>query len=184
MKIKSLLFASFLFVTISTNAQDLAGRKIINGNLDFQFLSTPDFRNTTLTFNALYGKIKDNNTYLAFGLTGSAITNNVNSEINSYGFGPMLEKGKFIKIIEKFYLTPNFGAKIQGILGTEQILGFNTEVYANPIRIMYNFNNNILFTAGFGSAYLQASRINYITSIRLNGSLSNNSSFGVFYTFK
>lgn len=68
-----ILISSFHFAA----AQDLVGRKIINGNLNAQITSFGKNRgsNTVLNSSILYGKIKDDNTYWAFGANFSIAPN-------------------------------------------------------------------------------------------------------------
>lgn len=127
------------------------------------------------------GKVKSDNTYLAFGavLDNMNIQNSDNSLVN---FGPAVEYGKFVKLIYKFYMAPVMGGSIQSVFG--DVPGIKTNIYAIPIRVMYDFSNHFMLSASFGSVNLSTISVQGFTNINLSGSLTNNSSFGVFYTFK
>jgi hypothetical protein len=93
-----------------------------------------------------------------------------------------VEYGKFVKLVDKFYMAPVVGGSIQGVFGDTP--GIKSNIYAVPIRIMYDFSNRLMLSTSFGSVNLTTIAMQRYTSINLNGSLTNNSSFGVFYTFK
>lgn len=56
-----------LFSYLSIQAQELAGRKIIQGALRVSITSTDIQTNNAYNASLLYGKIRENNTYLAWG---------------------------------------------------------------------------------------------------------------------
>lgn len=119
---------------------------------------------------------------MAFGavLDNMNIQNSDNSLVN---FDPAVEYGKFVKLIDKFYMAPPvMGGSIQGVFG--DVPGIKTDIYAIPIRVMYDFSNHFMLSASFGSVNLSTISVQGFTNINLSGSLTNNSSFGVFYTFK
>lgn len=182
MNTRILLSASFLFVvSLTTTAQDLVGRKIVNANLFLNATFNNGERVSTYTTTILTGKVKSDNTYWAFGavLDNMNIQNSDNSLVN---FGPAVEYGKFVKLVDKFYMAPVVGGSIQGVFG--DIPGIKTNIYAIPIRVMYDFSNHFMLSASFGSVNLSTISVQGFTNINLSGSLTNNSSFGVFYTFK
>jgi len=170
-----------LLFTITTSAQDLVGRKIVNANLYLNAVFADGSRNSSYTGSVLFGKVKSDNTYLAFGavLDNMFIQNYENDMVN---FGPAIEYGKFVKLVDKFYIAPVVGGSIQGVFGDTP--GVKANIYAVPIRIMYDFTNHFMLSASFGSVNLSTISVKRFTNINLSGSLTNNSSFGVFYTFK
>jgi hypothetical protein len=173
-----LLYFSFHFA----NAQDLAGRKIVNGNLSAQIISQGKNYGSTTTINTslLFGKIKKDNTYWAFGGNFSIIPS---SSVNNYiSVGPSIERGKFVPLIDKLYLAPYLGGSAAGVFG--DLTGVNLHLYASPIRFMYHFKENLMFTAGFGLANIDYSNIGSVSILSINASLNNNSGFGIFYTFE
>ncbi len=178
-----ILFSALFLLLFSLNtlAQDLVGRKIINANLNLNAVFAEGTRNSSYSASVLFGKVKSNHTYLAFG----AVLDNIfiqNYERDIVNFGPAVEYGKFVKLVDKFYLAPVVGGSVQGVFGDTP--GVRVNAYAVPIRVMYDFSNRFMLSASFGSANLNTILMKRYTSINLNGSLTNNSSFGVFYTFK
>jgi hypothetical protein len=187
---KKLVLVSVLLIFCSkVFCQDLVGRKIINGSIN----TTLVFQNNNYYSNfadvnvfLLYGKIKEDNTYWSFGGSLNVSSAN-NNESSSTMIGPSFERGKFVKIIDKLYLAPYLGGTVQAIIGTNgrtDSNGINLEFYASPLRFMYQLNDKFLLTAGFGRAEVGLNAKGSTTVISLNGSLNNNSGFGVFYTFK
>jgi hypothetical protein len=178
---KTILLLLFLF---STNAfsQELVGRKILNGNL---LINISDFANSksndnrVFNMSILYGKIKSNLTYTAFG---GRITLIGFGSTNSTVIGPSIEFGKFVKIFERFYYAPYIGGSIQGVFSGQD--GVQIDGYASPLRFTYHFAKSFMVSANFGSSNLLFSRVGRNTIINLNSSLTNNSGIGVFYTFK
>lgn len=176
-----LLLVSFL----STQAQELAGRKIIQGSLGLNFNSSDLVTRNSYNASVLYGKIRENNTYLAWGGAFSGATNKydpTNEDNQNFQVGPAVEFGKFIPLVDRFYLAPQLGGSAQAALG--DMKGVYINAYASPLRFLYHFSNNFMMSASFGSASLKFSRVEDITQFSLNGSLSNSTGFGVFYTFK
>lgn len=181
MKKHNILASLFFLLSLTTFGQDLAGRKIINGSLSASFISSSSLTATTIGSSLLYGKIKSDNTYWAYG--GSFyILSNLEGKSNMVMVGPAIERGKFVKIIDKLYLAPYIGGSAQGVFGN--IGGFNLNIYASPLRFMYPITNHFMISAGFGSANLLFNKTKDATIINLNASLTNNTNFGVFYTFK
>jgi hypothetical protein len=181
MKKHNILASLFLLLSLTTFGQDLAGRKIINGSLSANIVN--DNRNTIATIGSsfLYGKIKSDNTYWAYGGSINVLSNIADSP-DMVMVGPAIERGKFVKIIDKLYLAPYIGGSVKGVFG--DVGGFYVNAYASPLRFMYHITNQFMISAGFGSASLQFNRLEGMTVFNLNGSLTNNTNFGVFYTFK
>ncbi|MBX2951525.1 MAG: hypothetical protein KF870_03405 [Leadbetterella sp.] len=177
--ISFLLLISFL----NTQAQELAGRKIIQGSVGINVNSGKIATNNTYNASLLYGKIRANNTYLAWGGSFTGSTQEYNDITNqTFQAGPAVEFGKFIPLVERFYLAPNFGGTAQAAFGDSK--GVYIGAYATPLRFMYNFSNHFMLTASLGYAGVSFSRIAETTQFSLSGSLTNNTGFGVFYTFK
>lgn len=181
MKKHNILAGLLLLFSLTTFGQDLSGRKIINGSLSANIVD--DNRNTITTIGTsfLYGKIKSDNTYWAYGGKINILSNNIDNP-TMFMVGPTIERGKFVKIIDKLYLAPYIGGSAQGMFG--DVSGFNINIYASPLRFMYPITNQFMISAGFGSASLLFQRTDGLTIFNLNGSLTNNTNFGVFYTFK
>lgn len=176
-----LLLVSFL----STQAQDLAGRKIVQGSLGLSFNSSEIATRNNYNASVLYGKIRENNTYLAWGGTFTGATNKydpTNEDNQNFQLGPAVEFGKFIPLVDRFYLAPQLGGSVQAAWGSMN--GVYISAYASPLRFLYHFSNNFMMSASFGSAGLKFNRVGETTQFSLNGSLSNSTGFGVFYTFK
>lgn len=178
---KNLIIAICSLFFTSTMAQSLEGRKIINGSLNLTNVSGNGIQTLNLASNVLFGKIKNDNTYWAFGGNFSIVSVE-NASPNITMVGPSIERGKFVKIIDKLYLAPYFGVNSSIIFG--KLSGFNLGAYASPLRFMYHFTDKFMLSAGFGSANIHTTRLGGITTLNIGASLTNNSSFGVFYTFK
>jgi hypothetical protein len=166
-------------------AQDLAGRRIINGSFNFSHVNTHQSlysANSNLNTSVLIGKIASDNTYWAFGGKLSIIE--AENRFRNYAFfmGPAVERGKFISLVDKLYLAPYFGGNLNAVFGNDSGVDFG--VYASPLRFAYLLKDRFFLTAGFGSASARATFMGYYTNVNINASLTNNSSFGVFYTFK
>jgi hypothetical protein len=176
----SRILLPLFLISLTTSAQDLVGRKIVNANLYLNAVFADGASNSSYSASVLYGKVRPNNTYLAFG----GVLDNIfiqNYERNIVNFGPAVEYGKFVKLVDKFYMAPVVGGSIQGVFGDTP--GVRSNIYAVPIRIMYDFSNRLMLSTSFGSVNLTTIAMQRYTSINLNGFLTNNSSFGVFYTF-
>lgn len=174
-----------LFSYLSIQAQELAGRKIIQGALRVSITSTDIQTNNAYNASLLYGEIRENNTYLAWGGSFSGNTQQYDDQnINNQSFqvGPAVEFGKFIPLVDRFYLAPSLGGTVLGNFGDTKGVYISANAY--PLRFLYHFSNNFMLSASMGSAGISFSQISKITHFSLNGSLSNTSSFGVFYTFK
>ncbi len=183
---KTLTISFLLFISFfSIQAQELAGRKIIQGSLAVNINSTEIQAVNSYGASVLYGKIRENNTYLAWGGTFTANTNRLDpSNINEQRFqvGPAVEFGKFISLVDRLYLAPNLGGAARAAFGKSE--GVHVSAYATPLRFMYHFSNNFMLSASLGAASVSFSQIDKNTKIQLNGSLTNSTGFGVFYTFK
>lgn len=181
---KKLAFLLLAFITFNASAQDLVGRKIIQGNFRLFMNSTKTYDHTEYNVELRMGKIKPNNTYWAVGgtLSGTNSTSIAPVTTNQFLIGPSVEYGKFVSLVDKLYLAPAFGGSVQGIFG--DFSGVRVEAYATPLRFMYHISNNFMLNASLGSASLMFNRMGEVTQLNLNGSLSNSGGFGVFYTFK
>lgn len=183
---KTLTFSFLLFFSFfNIHAQELAGRKIVQGSLGLNFNSSDFGSRNSYNATVLYGKIRENNTYLAWGGAFSGATNKnvpTNEDNQNFQVGPAAEFGKFIPLVDRFYLAPQLGGSAQAAFGSMK--GVYINAYASPLRFLYHFSNNFMMSASFGSASLKFSRVEDITQFSLNGSLSNSTGFGVFYTFK
>ena len=175
-----LFFTLFALILNISQAQNLEGRKIINGNLNANLITGNGVSDINISTAILYGKIKKDNTYWAFGGHFNAV-NITDSRKGFYSFGPSVERGKFVKIIDKLYLAPYINGFVSAII--VGISGFSLNTTASPIRFMYNFSEHLMLSAGFGSANIGISSIGGLTSVNVGASLTNNSTFGVFYTF-
>ncbi|MGR3811846.1 hypothetical protein [Jiulongibacter sp. NS-SX5] len=176
-------YSILLFIFLSSFqvfSQDLAGRRIINGSLNFNHLNSFDQSPVTnLQLNILTGKIASDNTYWAFG--GNIIVDPSPYNYN-ISLGPVIERGKFISLIDDLYLAPYLGGRVNGLFG--EIEGAELAVYAVPIRLNYLLKEHFMISASFGSVNALINLNNYYQQYSLNASLSNNGSFGIFYTFK
>jgi|GEM_PF-1260950 len=181
---KTLTISFLLLVScLSLQAQDLAGRKIIQGSVGVNVTSGESPYQNNYSASLLYGKIRANNTYLAWGGSFSGYTTHYNnSSTGYYRLGPAVEFGKFIPLVDRLYLSPYLGGSVQANFGDSE--GVSAGAYASPLRFMYNFSNHFMLSANFGSASLTFNRISKVTQFTLNGSLTNYTGFGVFYTFK
>lgn len=184
MKLLLLLVSVCLFcltVKAQNTSPDLAGRKIITGSFNVNYRDQSGFSQTNASVNLLVGKIKANNTYLAFGGTFNYATDNVANPASGT-IGPAIESGKFIKLIDKLYLTPRIGGSFGIAYGDSS--GFYANIYASPIRFLYHFTDKFFLTAGFGGASISYSDIDDTTNFNVNGSLTNTADIGAFLTFK
>lgn len=180
-----ILLFTVMFAFSGVYAQDLAGRKIVQGSVSINMISGEGGSTNFYDISLRYGKIRENNTYLAWGGSFSGNTNTSTSNnirFNQYLLGPSAEFGKFIPIVDKFYLAPYLGGTLQGAFGDE--FGGRIAAYVVPIRFIYNLSNNFMLSSSFGSASMNFSKIGKNTQFSLSGNLTNNSGFGVFYTFK
>lgn len=163
----------------------MVGRKIVNANLLANLGFNYEANLIDIGSSVLYGKIKNDNTYLAYGgiLKIVNFNGNMTDNLNYVMVGPSIQKGKFIELVDKFYLAPYLGGSAALMVGGDEY-GVNVQAEAVPLRFVYDFSNHFMLNASFGSAYLSFQNFRYNTNITLSGSLTNNSSFGVFYTFK
>ena len=161
-------------------SQDLAGRKILTANLSAKAAGTDSDLAVQINTGLLFGKIKADNTYWAYG--GQLSYAGSNGENYVISVGPGIERGKFIKLFDKFYSAPYVGGSAQAVFGLTE--GVVLNAYAVPLRFVYQFSENFLLSATFGSASLLYSRLDDVNLFLLNANWQNNSGFGVFYTFK
>lgn len=184
---KLILLFTLIISVLNVKAQELAGRKIIQGSINFTLISTEQQLNSIGNFGLSYGKIKENNSYIAWGGALSIHTSKLensaqNLDYSQFQLGPTVEFGKFVSLVDRFYLAPYIGGAVQGIFGTAS--GIQLNAYATPLRFLYNFSNHFMLSATVGSASMQFQRTDLQTSFSLTGSLTNHTGFGVFYTFK
>lgn len=181
MKTNSLLFSVFLFtVSLSCFGQNLAGKKIISGSMSASFIGTSDLNVLSFGGSFLYGKVKESSAYWAFGGSAGVVLNSQEGQ-NIYSFGPAIERGKFVQLVDKLYLSPHVGGSVQAMVG--DIRGVSVGMYASPLRLMYQVSDTFLLSATFGSANVQFRRVGSATIFTVNGSLTNGSGIGAFYTF-
>ena len=66
-----ILFASIVCFSVQGQNENeespLAGRRIVSGSFNGNFRDQDNFNQSNINANILIGKIKDNNTYIAFG---------------------------------------------------------------------------------------------------------------------
>ena len=162
---------------------ELSGRKIITGSFNGSFRDQDNFNQSNINTNILIGKIRENNTYIAFGgnLTYSSVEAN-DVESTSGLVGPAIESGKFIKLVDKLYLAPRIGGSLGIAFGDSS--GFSANFYFSPVRFMYHFTDRFFLTAGFGGASASFINNDDFSSLNITGSLSNTGSIGAFFTFK
>lgn len=180
-----ILLASVICFSVQGQDEEpqLAGRKIITGSFNGNFRDQENFSQTNINTNILVGKIRENNTYLAFGGNFSYSSVDNNGAQNSTGLiGPAIESGKFVKLVDKLYLAPRIGGSIGFAFGDNS--GFAANFYVSPVRFMYHFTDRFFLTAGFGGASANFNNTNDATSLNITGSLANSGSIGAFFTFK
>lgn len=214
---KNLTFTIVLLVGTCSSilSQSLAGKRIINGNFSLYLqnfnvkpkqtstqTATSD-RVTNFRVSFITGKIKENNTYVAYGLT-AGVENSVN-EANTtqhrknLQLGPQIGMGKFVKVFDQFYYSPNMNFSLGVNSGSSKYdnatatsWGLFANASASPISFLYQFNNNFLLSAGFGSIALNYTS-SYTSSdsekrtyhnLNLSAGLNNFSGISVFYLFK
>ena len=176
---KKIIFTFVLFCTIFTSlfAQEFVGKRIYNGNLSMNLTGETlpsQLNRTDLIFNSTFltGKIRDNNTYTAFGFnfgimssqdpqsSSTAVNNFSNSTFN---IGPVIQFGKFVKVFDKFYFAPNTTIGTSYIFGSTETptsdrsrSGFSGRVNIAPLNFVYQIQNNFLLSmnlGGFGINY-------------------------------
>lgn len=179
-KLQIFLILPLLF-SINAYSQDLEGRKIVNADLNLLILKNNGDAVSQFNTTLLYGKIKPNNTYLSYGFK-LGFTHNLENQPSMFALGPAIETGKFVKLVDKLYLSPYLGGSVQGV--SIDGFGVNLSGYAIPIRFLYDFSNHFMLSASFGSASMNLNLNSQYTIFSLNGSLTNNSGIGVFYSFK
>lgn len=185
---KNILILALIFSFLGVKAQDLAGRKILHSSVKIGHNKNEYTKNSNYDLSILYGKIKENNTYLAFGGVFGGQHNEVfsnstqNIKTKSFEIGPSIEFGKFVPLIDKLYISPNAGGSVRGVFGDAQ--GVALTAYASPLRFMYHFTQHFMLTASLGSASLYFKKVEETTNFNLTGSLTNNTNFGIFYSFK
>jgi hypothetical protein len=201
MKKISFTLALFCFSIITLSAQDFAGKRIYNGNLALNLRggTTPPQNSQSilaLSSTFLTGKIRENNTYTAFGFN-FAVTSSKDSQVSSlsvekyssstYNIGPAIQFGKFVKVFDKFYFAPNTTIGASYIFGSGETPstksstnGFSGRVGVSPLNFVYQIQNNFLLSmnlGGFGVNYIYTgSRLdntNNFGTVLSNSDLSN-----------
>ncbi len=170
-------FALFCIIPNLLFAQDFAGKRIYNGNLSLNLSGqtlSPSTSRTNLILNATFltGKIRDNNTYTAFGFNFGVVsskdsqssTTSFNKNSNStFNIGPAIQFGKFVKVFDKFYFAPNTTLGASYIFGSiesqttnRSSSGFSGRINISPLNFVYQIQNNFLLSmnlGGFGINY-------------------------------
>lgn len=207
---KTLLIAALLCCNISfLSAQDLEGKKIYSGNISLSFtndfyeskLSTATLKNSYLTtnLNFLTGRIKKNNSYIAYGAT-LGIRSQIEDEntFKQYSLGPAVQLGKFVKVFNQFYLAPKSTFSLAGVWGSsvsdnlESIIsGATAGINVSPLNFVYQVKNNLMLNLSLGQldltySYFRADNDNYTQNshdLNVTGNISNYTGFGVLYLF-
>jgi carbohydrate-selective porin OprB len=207
---KTLLIAALLCCNISfLSAQDLEGKKIYSGNISLSFtndfyeskLSTATLKNSYLTtnLNFLTGRIKKNNSYIAYGAT-LGIRSQIEDEntFKQYSLGPAVQLGKFVKVFNQFYLAPKSTFSLAGVWGSsvsdnlESIIsGATAGINVSPLNFVYQVKNNLMLNLSLGQldltySYFRADNDNYTQNsheLNITGNISNYTGFGVLYLF-
>jgi hypothetical protein len=168
----------FFVVYISTFGQNFTGKRIYNGNLGLNLRgssTSPQVSQSTLSLNSTFltGKIRENDTYTAFGFnfgitstvdSRELVAGVVNENTNSiYNLGPAIQAGKFVKVFDKFYFAPNTTVAASYIFGSGEsstsktsVNGFNGRINVAPLNFVYQIQNNLLLSmnlGGFGISY-------------------------------
>jgi hypothetical protein len=220
MKKVILTLSIFCLPIVSLFSQNLAGKRIINGNFSMNFnnvstqgnaaLASAKNSNFTLNTSFLTGKVRENNTYTAYGFEVSANSrttpltsgsNIVNATSSLYSIGPAIQFGKFIKVFDQFYYAPNSTFSVSGTFGSSETSnssspslstgGFGAKANISPLNFIYQVNNNILLSMNLGSAgltynYSKSSSDNFsmtTNNLSVYGSVTNFSGIGAYYLF-
>ncbi len=205
-------FTLFCLSVPSLFAQEFAGKRIYNGNFSMLLngsSSSPSFSSSNFTLNTsfLTGKIRENNTYTAygfnFGVTSSTTPSNSGGILkdytnSTYTIGPVIQFGKFVKVFDQFYFAPNATFNVSGVFGstespnsTGKIGGFGVGLNVSPLNFVYQVKENFLLSIGVGRI-----GIDYITRtttvnnndsrnyfLSVNGNITNFSTLGAYYLF-
>jgi hypothetical protein len=200
MKKNIFTFALFCFTFTSLFAQEFAGKRIINGNLQMSLnnnkvtqppqssSSGSSASNLSLSTTFLTGKIRSNNTYTAYGfnliISSSSNTVSATSSNSQYTLGPVIQFGKFVKIFDQFYFAPNSTFGVFGSIRSEtpntngrESFGFGASANVSPLNFVYQVKNNLLLSmnlGGFGINY------NYSNDSFNNGLTSVSNSLSVY----
>lgn len=86
--------------------------------------------------------------------------------------GPSFERGRFIKVVDKQYLSPYFGGSFLGVLYF-LIYGVNLPAYATPARVVYQLTDRIVLNASFGAASFLLTHLFFGESRQIGGGNSN-----------
>lgn len=215
-----LTLSLFCLPIVSLFSQNLAGKRIINGNFSMNstnistqgnsLSSSVKTSNFTLNATFLTGKVRENNTYTAYGfevnansrttpqLIGSSV---LNISSSSYSIGPAIQFGKFVKVFDQFYYAPNSTFSVSGTFGSSETSnasgaslstgGFGAKANISPLNFIYQVNNNILLSMNLGAAGLSynyskssSDNLNMTTNnLSVYGSVTNFSGIGAYYLF-
>ena len=171
-------FALFCLSLTSLFAQEFVGKRIYNGNLSLSLTGTtlsPQISRTNLILNSTFltGKVRENNTYTAFGFNlgiqssqnpQSSNTGVIDNYSNStHTVGPAIQFGKFVKVFDKFYFAPNTTLGASYIFGSNDtptskrsLSRFSGGLNISPLNFVYQVQNNFLLSmnlGGFGLSY-------------------------------
>ena len=151
-------------------SQDFTGKRILTGNLYLQIQNNKiDYdnnlfpvqydvstRNNNVGFSFLSGRIKQNNTYTAYGVNFSVqgSGNNDSRDLNNYFLGPELQFGKFVKVFDQFYFAPN--TRLSSTYGWSNIVdgsvnSISFRATIAPLSFVYRLNEKLLFNISMGS---------------------------------
>ena len=215
---KKIIITSAFFVLsfASVFSQNLAGKRIISGNLSVNLISLSNepknvasspTSNSVFTLGATFlsGKVRENNTYTAYGFNvNTSISSNEGNgttKSQSYSLGPVIQFGKFIKVFDQFYFAPNSNFGVLGSFGSSSttgspnsdsnLSGFGLRANISPLNFIYQVKDNLLLSMNLGSAginyaYSRSSNQNSnstISNLSVYGSVSNFSGIGAYYLF-
>jgi hypothetical protein len=207
---KILLITALLCLNVSfVFAQDLEGKKIYSGNISINLntnhfdskLSSATLSNSSLSsnFSFLSGKIKKNNTYVAYGVNIGISTQSENeNNFKQYSVGPVVQFGKFVKVFNQFYIAPKSTFSLAGIWGSSHsnnlessIGGASVGVNIAPLNFVYQIKSQLMLSLSLGQlnldySYLHADNTDYTQdshTLNATGNISNYTGFGVLYLF-
>ncbi|MES2518506.1 MAG: hypothetical protein V4585_10385 [Bacteroidota bacterium] len=217
-----LTFTFFCLPLISLFSQNLAGKRIYNGNFSMNLstvstdgsVTSASSKNSNFALSAtlLTGKIRENNTYTAYGfnviintVSTPQVSNGsvVNASSSLYSIGPAIQFGKFVKVFDQFYYAPNSTFSVSGKFGSSGISangststtlnsgGFGARANISPLNFIYQVNDNFLLSMNLGAVgmsydYLKSSTDNFSTTsnnLSIYGSVTNFSGIGAYYLF-
>ncbi|MEA5427288.1 hypothetical protein [Arcicella lustrica] len=205
---KIILISIFCWLSsLNLFSQSLIDKRIYSGNLSlslnhdtykYKFSSPYSATNTNVSISFLAGKIRKNNSYVAYGFVlGGHSLNQVTSFSQQISLGPAVQVGKFIKIFDQFYFAPKSNFTLAGVIGkteSSEILnnkGINTSIDFSPLSFVYQIKDKIMLNMSLGQFALNYTYLNSSNdffsqnshSLDINGNLSNYTSLGMFYLF-